>query len=309
MDSGGVNMAKVTSSACILASDTTDHIRSWAGLILLLLANAGWVRTSDTGQTDLASMPAASVVNTVCGFQIWRMNDSLQATAPVFVKFEFGSGTGLGQASLWVTIGTGTDGAGAITGIIQSQTRISPTYSADPSSLGASVFYGSGETNRLVFLARGTVTSNNYIQRIFLSIERTHASDGSDSNNGLMLFGESSTGSTTTNVVANVHVYRVVSFGEVQAPTSTTIGAYCPSGSTWAYGGNYIGVCPVVFFQGAPINPSKNMLVYLNGDITYLSQTVISCYGTELNWLPLGTSLISTVASSNANSSFLIRWD
>lgn len=297
-------MAKISTTTCLMSCSSTANLQSWVGPILQLLSDAGWIRTSDTGQTELADMPAAAAANTVCGYQIWRMNDSLQATAPVFVKFEFGSGAAVGCESLWVTIGTGSDGAGNITGIIQPQTRAYCSSASTTLNTG-SYFLGSGDTNRLVFFARSLV--NTYYVRLIFSIERTHDANGSDTNSGVMFLVRGD--GATSAVLGSLTAFRVATFTGSQPATSTNIGAYVPSGTTWAYDGNYVGVCPVAFFMGGPTNPSKNLMVYLDGDISPLVPVTIPCYGTDLNFMPIGSALLSTVASSNANSSFLIRWD
>jgi len=298
-------MATSSTTTCFLSCSSTANLQSWVGPILQLLSDSGWVRTSDTGQTDLADMPAAAAANTVCGYQIWRMNDSLQSTVPVFVKFEFGSGGAVGNYSIWVTVGTGSDGAGNITWIIQPQTRA--CYSATGSVTAASNFLGSGGNNRLVFFARSFVLANSYYLRLNFSIERTHAANGSDTSSGVMILANG--GGSASAVFGPMGLFRVATFSGSQPPTSTSIGAYVPSGTTWAYDGNYVGVCPVSFFIDGPTNPSKNLMVYLDPDMSRLVPVSIPCYGTNLNFMPIGSALLSTVASGNANSSLLIRWD
>lgn len=299
-------MATINLSACYLSCESTGYLQSWVGPILQLLADSGWVRTSDTGQLELADMPAAAAGNTVCGNQIWRMNDSLQATAPVFVKFEFGSGGCAGSYSLWLTVGSGSDGAGNITGIIQPKTRA--YYSLTTSVTTASVFMGSGDNDRLVFFARSYISSNSVYLRFNFSIERTYDANGASTTVGVMLAIRAG-GSTGAAVLGAMDLFRVATFNGSQPATSTLIGAYVPGGTTWAYDGNYVGVCPVAFFMGGPTNPSKNLMVYLNGDISPLVPVTIPCYGTDLKFMPIGSALLSTVASTNANSSLLIRWD
>ena len=296
-------MAKL-GTTCLMSCSTVANLQSWVGPILQILANAGWIRTSDTGQTELADMPAAAAASTVCGYQVWRMNDSLQSTAPVFVKFEFGSGSAVGNHSLWVTVGTGSDGAGNITGILISQTRIyNNSASASPNK--AKEFYGSGDSSRLVFVARSNVNETAFY-RMSLSIERTHGPNGSDTADGVMFFAEYG----PTRALGTAIIFFVVAvFSGSQPATSTNIGAYVPSGTTWAWDGNIVGVCPVSFFKGGPTNPSKNLMVYLDLDMSAQVPVTIPCYGINLNWMPLGSSIITTVASENASSSLLIRWD
>jgi hypothetical protein len=87
----------------------------------------GWVNTSDTGQLDISTLPSLGLSSiSYSGYKIYRMNDSLQATYPVYVKVEYGNGyQGLYCPGLRVSFGTGSDGAGNLTGYLNTIT-ISP---------------------------------------------------------------------------------------------------------------------------------------------------------------------------------------
>lgn len=64
---------------------TTDAaFRTWGLAYNAKLAAAGLVQTADTGQIDWATVLAATAINTVQGYEIWRFDDALQATVPVF---------------------------------------------------------------------------------------------------------------------------------------------------------------------------------------------------------------------------------
>ena len=80
------------------------------------LTAAGFVRTSDTGQLDPTTVlkPGASSIS---GYDVWRFNDDAQATKPIFFKLEYGAGSSAARFNLWITVGTGSDGAGNITDI------------------------------------------------------------------------------------------------------------------------------------------------------------------------------------------------
>lgn len=50
------------------------------------------------------------------GYTLWRFNDTLQATQPIFFKLEFGSNSsGANYPSMFITVGTGSNGSGTIT--------------------------------------------------------------------------------------------------------------------------------------------------------------------------------------------------
>ncbi len=108
--------ATTTLNAAI-SSDAT--FRTWGAGVKALFTAAGVVQTSDTGQINWASVTKAVAANTVQGYEVWRFNDTLQATAPVFIKVEYISSpnTSGNAQSLRLTVGTGSNGSGTITGV------------------------------------------------------------------------------------------------------------------------------------------------------------------------------------------------
>jgi hypothetical protein len=83
----------------------------------------GWVDTAATGSIDLTTVAAPVAVNTSSGYKVYRMADTLQATAPIFVKFEFGSGAAATTPSMWVTVGTTHDGLGNLGNILLARVQ------------------------------------------------------------------------------------------------------------------------------------------------------------------------------------------
>src|SRR4051812_44147708 len=77
----------------------------------------GWTKTSDTGQLASPIVALAPAVGVSAGYHVWAMADSLQASAPVYVRTDYSRQTGGGNYwSLWWQVGTGTNGAGVLTG-------------------------------------------------------------------------------------------------------------------------------------------------------------------------------------------------
>jgi hypothetical protein len=91
----------------------------------LLLTGGTLAQTADTGQFDFASAvrPAS---NTDSAPLILGFTDALQATAPYFFAFYFGSGSSVNVPRYRMAIGTGTTGAGALTGVILTATIMGP---------------------------------------------------------------------------------------------------------------------------------------------------------------------------------------
>lgn len=102
-----------TTATCAATNSTDANFRAWVQFIFNVFTNGGWVQTADTGQIDPVTATKPGAVNTKVGYAIFGMNDTLQATHPVFVKFSFGSGnTHAVDPGLWFAVGAATDGAG-----------------------------------------------------------------------------------------------------------------------------------------------------------------------------------------------------
>lgn len=117
-------------------SAVMDHtgdapFRVWAQQLSDELVAAGMVRVADTGTINFttATRPA---INTSGGFEIMRFADALQGTAPIFFKIEYGSSTTVTNPQIWITVGTGSNGSGTITG--QATTRRECLVAGAPTS-------------------------------------------------------------------------------------------------------------------------------------------------------------------------------
>ncbi len=94
-------------------SDAT--FRAWSKELHDEMIAAGLVQTSDTGQINFTTVtrPGNSAVG---GYTIYRFNDSLQSTAPIFLKIEWATAS-TNQPTIWLTVGTGSNGSGTLTGV------------------------------------------------------------------------------------------------------------------------------------------------------------------------------------------------
>lgn len=95
------------------SSDAT--FRLWGAEFDAKLTVLGLVQTADTGQINWVTV-ARPGTSTAAGYTVWRFADS-----SLYLKFEYGTGTASTIPQMWITVGTGSNGSGTLTG--QTSTR------------------------------------------------------------------------------------------------------------------------------------------------------------------------------------------
>lgn len=182
-----------------------QRLRHTAEAIATLLTQV----TTATGQIDWShSLLQTTYVNAgsngVIGYEIYRFDDSLQASYPVFIKLEYGTGentydsnTGSGF-QIWMTVGKGQDDAGGITGVLIPRTSVfkqflyDVTYNQDTDSTEQGQIYlsnmdGSALTVN-IFPASMTVSySDSYFRGGYFALERSRDAGGNPTGDGLFL--------------------------------------------------------------------------------------------------------------------------
>jgi hypothetical protein len=247
--------------------------RSWGSSISSLLDSAGLVQTSDTGQINWGSVNHPSVASSSAGYEIWRFNDSLQSTAPIFIRLEYGTGpatSGANPSILWY-VGFSTDGAGVVsggTGLTNSPIRAANTTGASTvSSCRVLACHREG----YFFAAHENCTAGPGSSPFILSVARTHDPDtGEPDDRGcIILYGTSQSGT-----VVNELRQRSFNF-DTSYDSSYTNHASGPIVSNTANLPGY--VFPTYCHQPLPeVTPA--CVTFLNGDIsgysTFLCKTV-----------------------------------
>jgi hypothetical protein len=249
-------------------SDTT--FRLWGSSVDNSFVSLGWIQASDTGQINWTTVTKPTIVNTSQGYSIFRMNDSLQSTQPVFIKMEYGSSSStLLIPAFWITIGTGSDGSGNITGVLNSRQYIA-SYS---SNTGNSICYFSGSSSRWCAALWTNHNSTLFYYNV-LSIERTKDSTGALTSDGLMFF--TTVSSSATSPTTTSHYMPFV--GSIPAqyiawncciPTTVT------PASSGAYK-NTVALYPIKCWTPGESGPSTNIFLYQTSDITSASATTDS---------------------------------
>src|SRR6186997_665737 len=109
-------MASFTATPANFTNSSDANFRVWGAYISSKLLAGGMVQTADTGQINWTTVLTPTGINTYAGYEIWRFADALQASAPVYFKIEYGEGSNVDGPAVRVKFGTGSDGAGNLTG-------------------------------------------------------------------------------------------------------------------------------------------------------------------------------------------------
>lgn len=202
-------------------NDTDANFRAWGNGLSSAIQAVGLVRTADTGQIIWTTVTRPTAANTMQGYEIFRFNDSLQGTAPIFLKIEYGSGNYGGSVVAYkTTVGKGTDGAGNITGVLHVLTQ---TGSSSGSSSSDFLSYvSSGDGSMLVFTLWPTATTVATHGWRF-ALERSRDVNGDPTAIGTCCYRINSTGSTTA---ANVSRTEAADYGSALTNTLLRGGIY-----------------------------------------------------------------------------------
>lgn len=173
-------MASLIFGARLSNADTT-LFRAWGSAVSTALGQM-LTRVTQTGEINWTTVTAPLAANTFQGFEVYRLNDSLHSTAPVFLKFEYGSGAAATTSAIRLTIGKGADGSGNITGVLQSAINV---FAADNVSAALSNCYiSNGDGSGFVFSLQ---PDNPVAQGGFCCVERSRNTAGQPTASALML--------------------------------------------------------------------------------------------------------------------------
>jgi hypothetical protein len=183
--------------------------QAWATELFDESILAGLVQAADTGQLTTPVTTPRPATNTSGGYWILRLDDALQATAPIFIRVE--PGTSSGGASfprILVTIGTGTNGAGTITGTILSSVQF--TYNAAPASTVTP--YTTYINHDEGFFGLAFKSGANPNGSGFLAFNRTTNDDTTPNGNGYFIVHKTSP--ANANAAAVCGIFGGASFAE-----------------------------------------------------------------------------------------------
>lgn len=172
-------------------TQTSDaEYRAWLTHVKAVLDGANptmFTQTADTGQINLATV-VRPTANTKPDYFIYKFDDGL-GFAPLYIKFSFGVGSTQAIPNNSFTVGTGTDGAGNLTGTI-----VTPTLTSNTSPVSsASSSYGCVKAGQVAITLLAMGISGSWPVMGCLISRFTDAA-GNPTNDGVNIFGEVGSG-------------------------------------------------------------------------------------------------------------------
>jgi hypothetical protein len=266
--------------------NTGDAVfRAWIGEIHAALIAYGWVQTSDTGQINFSTVTSPAAVTTFQGFAVYRMNDSLQATCPVYMRIDFGSGSTAAHVSwkVQVTIG-GTNGAGTLTGNVSAP----QTYQATNTAATNDTMRTCGSSSRFSLTWGGTTDTYGAF-----GVERDQSTAGADTDLGVNFL--SCTSRTTPR---SQFLETAGGTGVVDTFWYCLISAQASQS-----GGGNVGVAPIRCQLGPFRNPVKMFAFAAAADFVNGTTNPVVIYGVTRTYAMVknGTTAISWQGGVNTN--------
>ena len=168
-----------------MSNTTTATFRAWGSTVSAQIG-AMLTRVPQTGDIDWATVTAPAN-GTFAGSEVYRFNDALQSTAPLFLKFEYGTGASSVVSALRLTVGKSADGAGNIGGVLLAAT----TVVSHGAALAPSNCYTSGGSSWFAL----SLAPVEYFGGGLLYIERSVNSGGAPTGNAILIGWQSSAAS------------------------------------------------------------------------------------------------------------------
>lgn len=277
--------------------DADATFRTWAQGVAAQLAAVGLVKTGDTGQVDLAAA-ARPAVSAFAGYEVYRFNDTLQATAPVFIKIEYGVGSPADMPSLAVTVGTATNGAGVIGGQSDGRRLLIPSQSKVLGGLLPS--YCSGGPGRVAVVTNldASGTSASYYHSLWMIVERTRGADGVTTGDGIYVVAASSGTSLYHRIIPFTGALPISQ--SVLPVVPLTRGGMPQVGVDIAFSANVCFIGKVLY--ALPLG-------YYHPSVGALATIQLQHLGALRTYLPLGLGIYGySVANANEHS-LAIPWE
>lgn len=296
-------MATLSGAYCC-DNSTLANFKAWAMAISAAFTSFGWTQSSDTGQVTWSSVSA--VPSSTYVYEIWEMADTLQSTMPVFVKIQYGYSSTAPR--IGITVGTGSNGTGTITGVVCSSVPWLSNYDTNYSASVPLMCYFSGSTNRISFYMWSHPTTATMV---VFSVERAHDSSGADlSTYVTAAFGAADNISTNN---AKQQTFTSTVLGNLEL---SFINVPLSSGSNTGYANGTVACMPIFPVLGKVLNPLLGLASCAsndasNGSIITLSSfygsthTYVCCYCSGGYYGYMGLSK----ANAGTNMALLVRYE
>lgn len=258
------------------------------------LQAAGLVYVPQTGDLTPVSASKPGAINTSAGFRCYRFDDTLQSTLGVFIRVDFKVGGAVDRPRYDITVGTGLNGSGSITGQIGTIQPSGPSASkTSGTSLGSYCSHGSGYFHWVTNL---DPTTNTFA--MVHIVERPHK-NGAPTADGILTFSTSATFATYRQIIPPA--------GTVPAQTTSSNGVLQPNSTGQdTLSGSNPSMWPAWYLANGKTRHTR-ALVYTHSRIAELTaldgtggNSKVSYNGTLKSYLTIGdgTAAITSLAAT-----------
>ena len=276
------------STNTVIAHTSDATFQAWVQEVYTnLVTNCGLTQTTDTGQMAVPCASSRPGTNTAAGYYVFKFNDTLQSTSPIFIKLEFGTGTSASNPQMWITIGSGSNGSGTINGTAGTRVACGPGAALLSTVTNYVSRYCYNTTQGflgMVFKIGGISTSNDTVFGFF--VFRSVNSAGNATADSVMLLTNSSS-ATGTSSSGNMQVisYNLSAAYLNSNPIAVSTGwGYVPFGSTGTLEGTAGQIFPVFQWAGSSSVPGYGV-----------TNALALCLQSEIN---IGSTVTVTVLGS-----------
>jgi hypothetical protein len=230
---------------------------------------------------------------------MWRFNDALQTTAPVFIRIQYCSDISTTNGpSLLITVGTGTDGAGGLTGQVTNPTNITK---GNKNETVADLSYVCGKDG-LVVVAMFLDSAAKLGSQMFFSVERTRDASGAYTVDGVVMLSNTQGAAPTTNLLwfAGGSPTKEASYWQFLLPVTALTGAW----------NGDVAVSPIYTCWGQVRPPGICQVVYKQADFVNGELIVASMYGVSHTFRAMYTNFSAGFSTGYAgNPSLAMLWE
>ena len=286
-----------TSTAnCPCDNSTLANYKSWAQFISNFFTTAGWTQTSDTGQVVWSS--AALPTSIASNYEVWKAADSAASTTPIYVKIEYGATSSV--VEIRVTVGTGSNGSGTITGPLIGPIVI--TNNGTYSNQGGTTIpcYASGNAGEIrVMLWQG----NSLVETIF-GIERSKDTSGAVTTSYFTFLCANAQGTNSFNQQSIV--------GSSTTAKETNWMTFCCSTGSGTENFTTTASQPIWPLVGSLGNPMLGFGCACGADVGEGATVTVSIYGTNHTYIATKQNSLGNIGRLNlagATGAVLMRYE
>jgi hypothetical protein len=244
-------MGNVISLAPNVTNDTTFRtiVAAISGQLDLFLP-----KTADTGHVNTGTVTKPSA-NAAAGYEIRTFDDGL---TPAYLKIEYGL-TSSSCFGLWLTIGTGTNGAGTLTGVVS--TRFASGFSVSTSTPSSWCFSGGSSGKKSWFAMTSVYETPALTPEIRFFFERIR-----NPNTGAFAGEETALGFSTSFNAWQAVISSAVGASPANSSVTGQWSVMTPPTATMITDGS-LGLLPITPFRRGPRPPITSFAGYLPADL------------------------------------------